>query len=382
LITRGDDFPIHQTAEPVAYVGGTRNFYDRYFFNGYHRQKDIFFAAALGVYPYVNVMDAAFSFIIDGHQHNLLASKAMHMERLDTQVGPIGVDVIEPLQRLRVTVADEARGLHADLVFTGRVPVQEEPRFTRRVGTQLVMDSTRLTQNGTWSGSIRWGDHVIELEPEQWWGTRDRSWGVRGIGERDPQPNPEAGDGFQFYWLWAPINWADCATFYHLNDDEHGRPWNTHGVVVPQSEQPPSSALEHSPMPEQVTEQEGMALVSSELDFIPGTRHAREARLRFEHNSGSVSEIVMRPRFHWYMKGVGYGHDSFAHGTYHGELDSLYEHYPLAEVDDATNLHIQAICDTTMSGDLGVREGRGVLEQLIVGPHSPSGFVELMDFAK
>ena len=34
MLTRGDDYPIHQTPEPIAYAGSDRNFYDRYFFNG------------------------------------------------------------------------------------------------------------------------------------------------------------------------------------------------------------------------------------------------------------------------------------------------------------------------------------------------------------
>ena len=92
MLTKADDFPIHQTPEPIAYTGATRNFYDRYFFNGYHLEEDIFFAAAMGVYPYVNVIDAGFSLIIDGVQHNLLASRILHMERMDTHVGPIDAD--------------------------------------------------------------------------------------------------------------------------------------------------------------------------------------------------------------------------------------------------------------------------------------------------
>ena len=370
MITRGDDYPIHQTPEPIAYVGPARNFYDRYFFNGYDLEDDIFFAAALGVYPYVNVMDAAFSLIVDGVQHNLLASKSMHMERMDTSVGPMEVQVLEPLHKHRLLVDEPEQGLKADLTFTSRVVVQEEPRFTRRVGTQLVMDSTRLTQNGEWSGQITFRDREIDVAPKRWRGTRDRSWGVRGIGAGDPQPNPEAGNGFQFYWLWAPINWDDGATFYHLNDDELGRPWNTHGVFAPL----------HG-----AGEPEPMARVSSEIDFISGTRHAKEARLRFEADGGGVSEIIMRPRYHWYMKGVGYGHESFAHGSYHGELDTHFEQYALADVDDATTLHIQAISDVEMRGDLcaggETRAGRGVLEQMIIGPHAPSGFTEALDMA-
>ena len=46
-LTKGDDFPIHQTAEPVAYSGTDRNFYDRYFFNGYHPEAGEDFRAWL-----------------------------------------------------------------------------------------------------------------------------------------------------------------------------------------------------------------------------------------------------------------------------------------------------------------------------------------------
>ena len=366
MLTKGDDFPIHQTPEPIAYTGAARNFYDRYFFNGYHLHEDIFFAAALGVYPYVNVMDAAFSLIIDGVQHNLIASRVLNMERMDTQVGPISVQVLEPLQKLRLQIDDTQRGLRADLTFTGRIAAQEEPRFTRRVGSALTMDSTRLTQNGSWQGWIEHKGRRIEVTPELWLGTRDRSWGVRNIGAADAQPNPMAPEHFQFYWLWAPINWEDGVSLYHLNDDELGRPWNTNGVFVPTGEGA-------------VTEQ--MVQVSSLIDFKPGTRHARSAKIRFTRHQAGEIEISMTPRYHWYMKGVGYGHPEFGHGTYHGQFDSTYEEYALSEVDDATNLHIQAICDVHMTGDLGEKKGRGVLEQLIIGPHAPSGFKDLMDMA-
>ncbi len=57
MLTKADDYPIHQTPEPIAYSGTDRNFYDRYFFNGYQRDGDLFFAAAMGIYPHLNVME-------------------------------------------------------------------------------------------------------------------------------------------------------------------------------------------------------------------------------------------------------------------------------------------------------------------------------------
>ena len=43
-ITPLDDFPIHQTSETLSVPSTTdRNFYDRYWFNGFSKEKDFLF---------------------------------------------------------------------------------------------------------------------------------------------------------------------------------------------------------------------------------------------------------------------------------------------------------------------------------------------------
>ncbi|MGE0622772.1 MAG: hypothetical protein AB7I04_08230 [Pseudomonadales bacterium] len=360
MLTKADDYPIHQTPEPVAYAGTDRNFYDRYFFNGYERDGERFFAAALGVYPHLNVMDAAFSFIVDGEQHNLFASKTLHMERLDTRVGPLSVDVVRPLEVLTVRVDDPERDLRAELTFEARFPAIEEPRFVRRVGSMTMMDYTRLTQNGCWHGFIELDGTRHEVSTEQWWGTRDRSWGIRSVGMRDPQPNPY-NSGPQFFWLWSPLNFEDRATFYHLNAEVDGTPWNTAGRIVDAN-----GAL--SP-----------AVVTSHLEFASGSRHAKSATLDL-----GETRIELTPRQTFYMKGIGYGHPTWSHGLYHGELDTGFETYALTDMSpaDPTHFHIQAICEATLTGPGGKKlQGKGILEQLAIGPYEPYGFRDVMDLA-
>jgi hypothetical protein len=148
VLTKGDDYPIHQTPDPIAFSGTDRNFYDRYFFNGYTTDSEVFFAAALGVYPHLNIIDAGFAVRIGDVQYNLHASRHLHMERMDTQVGPIRVEVVEPLHKLRVVVEDNEHGISADLTITGRHAPIEEPRTTRRNGPRIVQDITRMTQAG------------------------------------------------------------------------------------------------------------------------------------------------------------------------------------------------------------------------------------------
>ena len=119
VLTRGDDFPVHQTPDPIAFSGTDRNFYDRYFFNGYAADGSGFFAAAFGVYPHLDIADAHFSFIREGRQYSLHASMELGMERMALRCGPITIEVMEPLHQLRLTV-DESEGISADIKFTSR----------------------------------------------------------------------------------------------------------------------------------------------------------------------------------------------------------------------------------------------------------------------
>lgn len=364
MLTKADDFPIHQTAEPIAYAGTDRNFYDRYFFNGYTKSGDVFFAAALGVYPHINIMDASFCVVVNGVQHNIHASRFLNMERMDTHVGPISVDVVEPLQSLRIRVADNEHGIRADVTFHARTRALKEPRFTRRNGPRTLMDLTRLTQNGTYEGWIEVKGQRFEVKRDVFWGTRDRSWGVRTIGAADPQPMVPPMP-FQFYWLWAPLNFEDRITLYHVNDDEHGDAWNQNAVMCLEGGEP-----------------EEIPDCSSELQFIPGSRHAKSATIFLNHHKAGQSRIDLTPKWNFYMLGLGYGHPEWAHGAYKGELEVGYEEVKLSEVPSYVppHLHIQAFVDAKLTlPDGSTRAGSGVLEQLIIGPHAPSGFSDILD---
>ena len=73
MLSRFDDYPIHQAAVPIAQAGGGHpDFYDRFWFNGY--TDDTFFAIAFGSYPNRGVVDAAFSVVHDGVQRSVFAS--------------------------------------------------------------------------------------------------------------------------------------------------------------------------------------------------------------------------------------------------------------------------------------------------------------------
>ena len=362
MLSKGDDFLIHQRPEPISYAGSDRNFYDRYFFNGYSKESEAFFAFALGAYPHLNIMDSSFSVIKDGIQHNLRASRHMGMERMDTEVGPLSVQVIEPLKSLRIIVDDNESGISADLTFTARARALEEPRYTHRVGPRVILDSTRMTQNGSYSGWIKVKGEKIDVTPDRWLGTRDRSWGIRPVGAQDTQPPaPEVLP--QFYWIWAPVNFDDCIALYDVNTDGKGNIWHTQGLIAPIGDGAP----------------EVMKEVESEVRLKPGTRHAESALITFRTGKDEELTIEVEPLYQFYMSGIGYMHPEWGHGMNKGELAVGYDTIDLAAIDEAAplHLHIQAISRFRMKDKVGM----GVLEQLIIGPHAPSGLKDLFDMA-
>ena len=131
MLTKADDYPIHQLPTPVSEVGAERNFYDRYFFNGYSSDGEVFFATALCLYPNLNIMDGSFVFVFDGVQHNFRYSRILNQERLDTKVGSLEVKILEPLKVLQILVDDKEKEIKADLKFEFRFPAVEEPRQSR-----------------------------------------------------------------------------------------------------------------------------------------------------------------------------------------------------------------------------------------------------------
>jgi hypothetical protein len=366
-LTRGDDYPIHQTPEPIAYGGTDRNFYDRYFFNGYHPvEGEDFFALAFGVYPHLNVNDASFVVVRNGVETALHASGWL-VDRMDITVGPIRIEIVEPLKSLRLLVDSAEHGIKAEILFNCRSGPVEEPRFIRRNGTRAFMDYTRLTQNGRYSG---W----IELDGERrsvdgFVGTRDRSWGVRPVGARDSQdvvpPVPP-----QFYWLWSPCSFEQGSFFFHSNEDALGRPWNTRAVWAPDDK------LE-----------EDFAHLNGEAKVVwkSGTRHAASAVVTLTDDFGQpAGEVSFAPIYEFQMMGLGYTHPKWGHGQLHGQLTVEREDIDLAKADPKMpfNLHVQALSVVTYTAPDGtVSTGRGVLEQLVMGPHKPSGFKEILDFA-
>ena len=154
-ITPFDDYPVHQTPQPIAHpVSGDPNHYDRYWFNGYSVDGEWFFGIAMGVYPNRGIIDGAFSFLRNGTQQAVFGSGRVPVDRAHTSVGPIAIEVVQPLSTNIVRVNGGHLGLEAELTWRPRTIALEEPRQTFTSDTKTTLDSTRFTQWGVWDGWV------------------------------------------------------------------------------------------------------------------------------------------------------------------------------------------------------------------------------------
>ena len=365
MLSRFDDYPIHQTSDVIDHVASSdRNFYDRYYFSLFDLKGEVFLVVALAVYPNIGVMDA-FATATQGEQQWVVkASRVLGADRANTVVGPIRVDVLEGLRRLRCRCEPNEWGLSFDVTFEGRHFPVEEPRFFRRAGNRVVMDYTRLTQVGRWSGTLTVGDKTYGVAPESFWGARDRSWGVRPVGDREPASAP-ARDGLGgFYWNWAPVQFEDSALLYSVSERPDGTRW--HEIATRVYPWDAGRDPEH------------LRVVGHDIRMKPGTRVFDGGSFTLAKPDGAELVVEAKPLRLLFMQGAGYAYTGgWRSGQYHGELVVEGEKWDLAQPDAVERVHTQT--ETVCEFRAGDEVGYGPFELLCLGSYLPAGLKTPLD---
>ena len=221
-VTSWDDYPVHQSADWIAHVATSdRNFYDRYYFNVLDTAGRFMIVMGLGQYPNLGTTDAFVTVRLGDEQHVVRASRPL-TDRSDISVGPLRIEIIEPLKRLRFVVEPTEHSVALDLTWDGFGPAIPEPNQFIRNGTRVTFDTQRLAQMGSWSGTLSVGGTDFTVEPETTWGSRDRSWGVRPIGEREPEGIYR--DTFKPGGMWSyfPMRFEDHCIYYICSEGADG----------------------------------------------------------------------------------------------------------------------------------------------------------------
>jgi hypothetical protein len=183
-------------------------FFDRLWFAASDRHGGGALQFTIGVYQNMNVVDGGFVAIHEGRQHNVRASRQLR-PTYETTCGPLRIEVLEPLERVSLSVAPNAGTVHGELEWVATFAPQEERHHFHRSWGRVREDYARYDQIGELSGWLDIEGRRLELDA--WWACRDHSWGVR---ERVGIPEPFTGE--------LPVAGQSMFAFLFLSTGTHG----------------------------------------------------------------------------------------------------------------------------------------------------------------
>lgn len=361
-----DEYPIHQVPMTLARMATSdRNAYDRCYLHAHNRVGGTFFISGLGVYPNLGVIDAYAAVRIGEEIHTAHYSDSLGDNRQEQRVGPYRIEVIKPLQSLRVVCDGDGAvgGVNFDLTWTGSFPAVEEQPHRVLADGRLILDSARFCQLGRWQGTLEAaGQSFAVLD---WDGMRDRSWGIRPIGEAAPPGRPPNDQMSGFYWVYVPLQFDDYAVILIVQESSDGyRTLNDATRIWPDGR----------------VEQLGWPRI--EIDYRAGTRHPLGARLHCSTPAGAplVFDIETFTNIPLHV-GCGYpGDPDFGHGRWYGPEFAAGHRYDLTDPTVAARIpwgvtdHVaRASCDGAI--------GWGMFEHGSIGRHDPSGFTDFLSVA-
>lgn len=375
MATPLDDFPYHQAPLFMDQVASSdRNFYDRYYFNGHDRTGEMMLMSGFGIYPNLGVIDAFICVKVGDRQHTVRVSDAYDGDRT-TSVGPYRIEVIEPLQTLRIVSATDDAGIGVDITWHGAFDVVDEIPHQVRVNGKLIIDAQRFAQVGSWTGEIRVDGQTITLDPEVWTGTRDRSWGIRPVGESEPAGRwGEEGDpAYGFWWTYLPFRFDDFTVVIIAQEDGKGIRTLNDAVRV----WGPNSERGH----------ELLGFPEFRYTYRSGTRQVERVDITMRDADGTPMTMVAESLgFIALNAGPGYSGDpEWGHGQWRGRdwvngttIDlndpEVQGRLPFGVVDNIGRAVITEADGTTY-------EGWGLLEHGCIGAHAPSGFADFFSLA-
>jgi hypothetical protein len=352
-VSSWDDYPVHQASEFIAHVATSdRNFYDRYYFNLHPSSDDYFAIIGLGQYPNLGVKDAFVDVRAGAEQHIVRASAPL-TDRMDGTVGPFRVEVLEPLRRLRVIVEPTEHSVAIDVTWEGHGPAVAEPRQFLRSHGRVLFDTQRLAQMGTWRGTLSIAGTDYAVTPDRCKGSRDRSWGVRPVGEPEGDGIRQGTHVFSGMWNYTPMQFDDHCIFAICHERDSGERLLEEGKRVwLDGRVEPLGRPEH------------------DHTLVRGTRVIERAVIRFPE---AGIEIAGTPLLaNWFGVGTGYGVDAdWRHGKYQGP-DPVVQGLIL-EVDDVKGLAQYLVVDQSARYEYDGHVGYGLLEHGFFGPFARYG---------
>jgi hypothetical protein len=373
LLTPLDEYPWHQTMAPFPLPSTSdTHFNDGYYFGFYAAGTFAFFGMRL--YPNTNVIDGYAGAAIGGAQRTVRASRVLRPRVTELEVGPLKLELPEPMKRQRLVVAENESGISFEVcIEASGPPFLESPDIHYRMG-RLLNHVLRYTQLGRADGSMTVDGKTVPVKG--WYGCRDHSWGIRAsmgphIALRGIEPTTGDPRAIRI-WLPFEVEGSDGAAsrqvgMFALHEDSDGNRLDFDGRLW-EGDGPEVSVLS----------------AGHQFQYTPGTRRLERGEFSIATATGAEHsysfEVVadpISPQGYGYVRGWQNGEPPGTwRGPEHVETDSF-------RVDDAAEVagpdHVEArrrLGVTEYAATVRHSDGRTGMTQIehaVYKPYRPYG---------
>ena len=283
-----DEYPFHQVTQTFAAVAGSDpQWNDGHYVCVADQGGKVALTSNLRLYQNNDVMDGFVCLRHDDRQYNIRVSRKLRPDMETLTVGPLRLELVEPMRVVRLVLEDNEYGVSLDLTCHSTSMPYLDPIEVTRLDGRLLSERATYELAGVCEGWVSVDGERIELSRNTTSFFRNHSWGFQG-GRGGPRlyGAPTPSKRVPGTRLWVLYNMSNHNGFFF--EDPNGRAASGHGVIMLPDRIVPVTEVEHS------------------LDFGDNPQRVRSGSFRLADAEG-VSRQYEFENLGWvYCQGGGY----------------------------------------------------------------------------
>ena len=285
-----DEYPLHQITASFAGVGGSdASWSDGHYVCLADDAGNVCLTSNLRLYSNNDVMDGFVCIRHDGRQYNIRVSRRLRPAMDELRVGPLRLEILEPMKALRIVLEDNAFGIALDVTCRCRTVPYEDPSEVTRVDGRLVSERMTYELTGKCDGWVQVGADRFDLAPTNSSFFRNHSWGYQaGRGGPKLYAAPALGHKRRVPGVrqWVLFDMPEHGGFYFI--DPSGRRASGKGALM---------------LPDRTV---AVTAVDTDLQFHEGGRRLKSGSFRLTDAEGGERTYEVQDLGWVYCQGGGY----------------------------------------------------------------------------
>ena len=378
MLTKADEFPVHQTTDTFAAVlSGDKHWNDGHYICLCDANGEVQLVSTVRLYQNNDVLDGFVCIRHAGKQHNIRVSRRLRPNMDHYGAGPLRIELLEPMKTIRLVLEENEYGIACDLVCHSVGVPLEGPLSALRIEGRLIHERMTYEIAGRVEGWVEVDGNRFTLARESSAFFRNHSWGFlpgRG-GPRlhgAPPPIPPGPRGLR---NWVLYSLPDHSGFYEFIEDGDGVKWSGAYRGTDGSFRPMTGAILEDGGAIPVTG------VTHDLEFYPGTARLRGGSVALTDARGIRREFTIEDMGWVYCQGGGYFggfKDRLGQGVYRGEYHEEGETWdcsdPVKIIEDGEELDFGTVlAESFVRLRMGDTVGLAHFECAAVGPYPRYG---------